>query len=148
MKRARVIHRGRLCTGVPHDGRVRLDDGQLVAEDQLTWLPPVEPRTIFAVGLNYADHAQELAFKPQDEPLIFLKGPNAVAGHRTSTIRPSGVEFMHYECELAVVIGRPLRRASPEEALGRHRGLHGGERLRRTRSSRELLPSKPACQEP
>ncbi len=118
MKRARVIHRGRLCTGVPHDGRVRLDDGQLVTEDQLTWLPPVEPRTIFAVGLNYADHAQELAFKPQDEPLIFLKGPNAVAGHRTSTIRPSGVEFMHYECELAVVIGRPLRRASPEEALG------------------------------
>jgi 5-oxopent-3-ene-1,2,5-tricarboxylate decarboxylase/2-hydroxyhepta-2,4-diene-1,7-dioate isomerase len=117
MKRARVIYRGRVCAGVPHGDRVQLEDGQLVTEDQLTWLPPIEPRTIFAVGLNYADHAQELAFKPQEEPLIFLKGPNAVAGHRTSTIRPRGVDFMHYECELAVVIGRPLRRASPEAAL-------------------------------
>jgi 5-oxopent-3-ene-1,2,5-tricarboxylate decarboxylase/2-hydroxyhepta-2,4-diene-1,7-dioate isomerase len=96
---------------------VRLDDGRIVAETELTWLPPIEPRTVFAVGLNYADHAQELAFKPQEEPLIFLKGPNAIAGHRAATPRPAGVEFMHYECELAVVIGRPVRRATPESAL-------------------------------
>ena len=117
MKRARVIHRGRLHAAVPHGDRVRLDDGRIVAEDELTWLPPIEPRTVFAVGLNYADHVKELAFKPQEEPLIFLKGPNAIAGHRTATTRPRGVEFMHYECELAVVIGRPVRDTTPERAL-------------------------------
>jgi 5-oxopent-3-ene-1,2,5-tricarboxylate decarboxylase/2-hydroxyhepta-2,4-diene-1,7-dioate isomerase len=117
VKRARVIHRGRACTAVPHGERVQLDDGRIVAEGELAWLPPVEPRTVFAVGLNYADHAQELAFKPQEEPLIFLKGPNAIAGHRASTTRPAGVEFMHYECELAIVIGRPVRCATPETAL-------------------------------
>jgi 5-oxopent-3-ene-1,2,5-tricarboxylate decarboxylase/2-hydroxyhepta-2,4-diene-1,7-dioate isomerase len=117
MKRARVIHRGRLHAAVPHGDRVRLDDGRIVAEEQLTWLPPIEPRTVFAVGLNYADHVKELAFKPQEEPLIFLKGPNAIAGHRAATTRPAGVEFMHYECELAVVIGRPVRDATSESAL-------------------------------
>jgi 5-oxopent-3-ene-1,2,5-tricarboxylate decarboxylase/2-hydroxyhepta-2,4-diene-1,7-dioate isomerase len=117
VRRARVLHRGRLCTAAPHGDDVLLDAGRVVAEVELTWLPPVEPRTVFAVGLNYADHARELAFKPQDEPLVFLKGPNAIAGHRTATPRPAGVEFMHYECELAVVIGSPVRRATPESAL-------------------------------
>src|SRR6188474_2843386 len=117
MKRARVIYRGAVCGATPSNDRLLLDDGRLVAEDAVTWLPPIEPRTVFAVGLNYADHARELAFKPQEEPLIFLKGPNAIAGHRTSTVRPHGVAFMHYECELAVVIGEPVRRATPETAL-------------------------------
>jgi len=117
MKRARVIYRGAVCGATPSNDRLLLDDGRLVAEDAVTWLPPIEPRTVFAVGLNYADHARELAFKPQEEPLIFLKGPNAIAGHRASTVRPHGVAFMHYECELAVVIGEPVRRATPESAL-------------------------------
>jgi 5-oxopent-3-ene-1,2,5-tricarboxylate decarboxylase/2-hydroxyhepta-2,4-diene-1,7-dioate isomerase len=45
------------------------------------WLPPLAPvpraRTVFALGLNYADHAKELAFKPPEEPLAFLKGEAA-----------------------------------------------------------------------
>ena len=48
---------------------------------------------------------------------MFLKGPNAVAGHRACTARPADVKFMHYECELAVVIGRPARRVASDAAL-------------------------------
>jgi 5-oxopent-3-ene-1,2,5-tricarboxylate decarboxylase/2-hydroxyhepta-2,4-diene-1,7-dioate isomerase len=116
VKRARVLHHGRLCGASPDPGGVRLDDGRVVQDHEVAWLPPVEPRTVFAVGLNYADHARELAFKPQEEPLIFLKGPNAVAGHRAGTERPAGVSFMHYECELAVVIGEPAKHVTPEGA--------------------------------
>jgi 5-oxopent-3-ene-1,2,5-tricarboxylate decarboxylase/2-hydroxyhepta-2,4-diene-1,7-dioate isomerase len=76
----------------------------------VVWLPPFQPRTIVALGLNYADHAKELAFNAQEEPLVFLKGPNALVGHRAQTRRPDDATFMHYECELAVVIGRPARR--------------------------------------
>ena len=80
--------------------------GAEVGFDDVAWLPPVEPRTIFAVGLNYADHAKELAFKAPEAPLVFLKGRNAVIGHRGHTRRPADATYMHYECELAVVIGR------------------------------------------
>lgn len=116
MKRARVIFHGARHTATAEAARLRLDDGRLVEEAEVTWLPPVEPRTVFAVGLNYAGHAKEIASTPQDEPLIFLKGPNAIAGHRASTVRPAGVKFMHYECELAVVIGHPARQVSPADA--------------------------------
>ncbi len=117
MRRARVIFRGDRHTATAEGQGLRLDDGRYLAEEEVIWLPPVEPRTIFAVGLNYAKHARELAFAPQQEPLVFLKGPNAVAGHRACTARPADVKFMHYECELAVVIGRPARRVASDAAL-------------------------------
>ena len=117
MKRARVIYQGDEWTATEADGMVSLPDGRRLAETEVTWLPPVVPRTIFAVGLNYADHARELAFTPPTEPLIFLKSPNTIGGHRSTVRRPADVTFMHYECELAVVIGRAARRVGRAEAL-------------------------------
>jgi 5-oxopent-3-ene-1,2,5-tricarboxylate decarboxylase/2-hydroxyhepta-2,4-diene-1,7-dioate isomerase len=119
MMRARVAYAGAIHEAMPAsgEGRVRLADGRELSEGEVIWLPPFEPGTILALGLNYADHARELAFKSQDEPLIFLKGPGALLGHRGATRRPTGVKFMHYECELAVVIGRTARRVARHEAL-------------------------------
>ncbi len=120
MKHARVIHEGRVRHGLERDGQLLLDDGARVGFDAVTWLPPLEPvprpRTILALGLNYADHARELAFKAPDEPLVFLKGQTTLAGHRQFTRRPPGVSFMHYECELTVVIGRTARRVRRDDA--------------------------------
>jgi 5-oxopent-3-ene-1,2,5-tricarboxylate decarboxylase/2-hydroxyhepta-2,4-diene-1,7-dioate isomerase len=121
VKRARVAYGGTIHEAVPDDGGLRLADGRRVGEDEVVWLPPFEPRTIIALGLNYADHAKELAFNPQEEPLVFLKGPNTIIGHRAQTRRPADASFMHYECELAVVIGRTARRVSRSEAM-RHVG--------------------------
>nr|WP_295829468.1 fumarylacetoacetate hydrolase family protein [uncultured Azospirillum sp.] len=109
MKRARILLDGTVHSAVDEQGQLRLSDGRLVDPEAVTWLPPVEPRTIFALGLNYADHAKELAFKAPETPLVFLKGPNTITGHHASTRRPADVTFMHYECELAVVIGRTAR---------------------------------------
>jgi 5-oxopent-3-ene-1,2,5-tricarboxylate decarboxylase/2-hydroxyhepta-2,4-diene-1,7-dioate isomerase len=115
MKRARIAYAGAVHDATESAGRVCLASGELLEERAVVWLPPFEVQTVFAVGLNYADHAQELAFKPQQEPLIFLKGPGTLAGHRARTRRPP-VKFMHYECELAVVIGRPARNVARTEA--------------------------------
>jgi 5-oxopent-3-ene-1,2,5-tricarboxylate decarboxylase/2-hydroxyhepta-2,4-diene-1,7-dioate isomerase len=76
----------------------------------------VRPRTILALGLNYADHAKELAFKAPDEPLVFIKSEGTLIGHRQHTRRPADVQFMHYECELAVVIGKTARRVRRDDA--------------------------------
>lgn len=116
MKRGRVLLAGvpTVVTGVA-DG-VRLPDGRVVTEDSLSWLPPIVPRTTFAIGLNYAAHAKELDFRPPTEPLVFLKGANTFIGHRCRTIRPNDVTFMHYECELGVVIGRAARGVTRADA--------------------------------
>ena len=103
------------------DGRLLLANGLVVDETDVSWLPPLSPttrpRTIIALGLNYADHAKELAFKAPEEPLAFVKGEASLTGHRGFTLRPSGVKFMHYECELAVVIGRAAKRVRKADAL-------------------------------
>jgi 5-oxopent-3-ene-1,2,5-tricarboxylate decarboxylase/2-hydroxyhepta-2,4-diene-1,7-dioate isomerase len=120
MKHARVHYEGLTHGAQERDGQLLLDDGRLVGFDAVTWLPPLadvaRPRTILALGLNYADHAKELAFKAPEEPLAFLKGENALNGHRQFTPRPAGVQFMHYECELTVVIGRTAKKVKQGDA--------------------------------
>jgi 5-oxopent-3-ene-1,2,5-tricarboxylate decarboxylase/2-hydroxyhepta-2,4-diene-1,7-dioate isomerase len=117
MKRARVAYAGGVYEAMPHGEALRLSDGRTVPEDAVVWLPPFEVGTIIALGLNYADHAKELSFGAQEEPLVFLKGPGSVIGHKGQTRRPSDVKFMHYECELAVVIGKRARRVSRAAAM-------------------------------
>jgi 5-oxopent-3-ene-1,2,5-tricarboxylate decarboxylase/2-hydroxyhepta-2,4-diene-1,7-dioate isomerase len=120
MKHARVMVNGMVLNATETDGQVLLEDGRRLWPDQVTWLPPLapvdRPRTILALGLNYADHARELAFKAPEEPLVFLKGERSLNGHREQTLRPAGVQFMHYECELAVVIGRKAKKVKRDEA--------------------------------
>ena len=117
MMRARVAYAGAIHDASPDGEDLRLADGRLVAAEDVVWLPPFHTGTVIALGLNYADHAKELAIKHQEEPLVFLKGPGTLLGHRGVTRRPSGVKFMHYECELAVIIGRPAKEVASARAL-------------------------------
>ena len=121
MKYARVAYAGAIHHATHHgtdhaNGCLRLADSRLVGENDVVWLPPIQPGTIFALGLNYADHAKELAFKAPDEPLVFMKGPQSLVGHLGNTIRPKNVTYMHYECELAVVIGKTARSVTRDNA--------------------------------
>jgi 2-keto-4-pentenoate hydratase/2-oxohepta-3-ene-1,7-dioic acid hydratase in catechol pathway len=71
---------------------------------------------IVCVGRNYAEHARELNNPVPDEPLLFIK-PSTAAVHITRPLdfrRDHG--DVHYEAELAVLIGRTLSDASHEEA--------------------------------
>ncbi|MDE2395667.1 MAG: fumarylacetoacetate hydrolase family protein [Burkholderiales bacterium] len=121
MKTARVAYGGALHSATPHEAGLRLADGRVLAEDQVVWLPPFEVGSVLALGLNYADHlkelSRELTVSVKDEPLVFLKSPGALIGHRGETRRPAGVKFMHYECELAVVIGKTAQRVPRERAM-------------------------------
>ena len=120
MKHARILFEGAVHDAVEDDGRLRLADGRLLAADVVTWLPPLAPvpraRTILALGLNYADHAKELEFKAPEEPLVFVKGESTLTGHRQLTRRPADVQFMHYECELVIVVGKTARKVRRDDA--------------------------------
>ena len=120
MKHARIINQGTTCDATERDGQLLLADGRLLAPEAVTWLPPLaptpRPRTILALGLNYADHAKELEFKAPEEPLVFIKGEGALIGHRQNTVRPADAQFMHYECELTVVVGKTARHVKRADA--------------------------------
>ena len=116
MKTARVAFQGGIYKATENSEGIQLDNGSKWQEEEVVWLPPIEPQTSFALGLNYFDHASELSFNAPEEPLVFLKGPNTFVGHRGKTYRPSDVTNMHYECELAVVIGREAKNVKKEEA--------------------------------
>ena len=118
MKHARIEYNGAVHdVTVNGSGQPVLGDGRVVEAEAVKWLPPANG-TLFALGLNYADHAAELSFKAAPkEPLVFVKSPNAYTGHDGYSWRPDNVDYMHYECELVAVIGKTARRVKREDAL-------------------------------
>lgn len=79
------------------------------------FLPPCSPTKIICVGLNYKDHAKELNLPIPKHPIIFLKPPSAVIGHKDKIIYPKGVKRLDYEAELAVVIKKKAKNISPSQ---------------------------------
>ncbi len=71
---------------------------------------------IVCIGRNYAEHARELNNPVPDLPLLFIK-PSTAAVHVTRPLDfPRDRGSVHFETELAVLIGRPLTNASAAEA--------------------------------
>lgn len=132
MKHARIAWAGAVHDAILQDGQLelmtpafrgkRLDFGEVVWLPPLAPMPPRRPRSVLALAINYADHAKELAFKPPEEPLAFPKSDASFIGHRASTVRPLDATNMHYECELAVVMGREARRVKKGDAYDFVRG--------------------------
>ena len=86
--------------------------------EPVRWLPPVEPRVILCVGLNYRQHAIESNLPIPEQPVLFMKNPAAATGHREKIVLPRVCEDeVDFECELALVIGRACRNASRGRAL-------------------------------
>jgi 2-keto-4-pentenoate hydratase/2-oxohepta-3-ene-1,7-dioic acid hydratase in catechol pathway len=80
-------------------------------------LPPCEPTKIVCIGRNYAEHADEMDNEVPDRPLLFLKPPNALAGHGDTVPLPAGKARVDWEAELAVVVGRQARNVAAEDAM-------------------------------
>lgn len=105
-------------TGDPFCGYEK--SGRQIPVAGLRLLPPVIPGTFFCAGLNYRAHAERAALGghavPQ-RPEVGYRANNALTGHRSPVVRPSDCdEPLVAEGELVAVIGRPLRRVTPEEA--------------------------------
>ena len=90
--------------------------GRTYEVDDVAVLPPCEPSKVVCVGRNYAKHADERDAAVPDRPLLFLKPPNAVAGHGDTTPLPADRHVEH-EAELAVVVGEQARNLDESEAL-------------------------------
>jgi 2-keto-4-pentenoate hydratase/2-oxohepta-3-ene-1,7-dioic acid hydratase in catechol pathway len=87
--------------------------------DEVVLGPPVpDPDKIICIGLNYRDHAGEVAMDLPPAPILFPKWPNSLIGDGAPIVLPPETSRGDYEGELAVVIGRRVRRVSEADALG------------------------------
>jgi 2-keto-4-pentenoate hydratase/2-oxohepta-3-ene-1,7-dioic acid hydratase in catechol pathway len=107
---------GAVRTGEWHGDAVSFG-GDRYDLDEVDVLPPTEPSKIVCIGRNYANHAAEKDSEVPDRPLLFLKGPNAVAGHGDTIVPPAGKDVIEHEAELAVVIGEQSRHVPAAEAM-------------------------------
>ena len=80
-------------------------------------LSPFLPSKVVAMGRNYAEHAKELGGEAPETPLISIKPSTAVIGDGDAIRLPPSSSEVHYEGELAVVIGTPARNVAPDDAL-------------------------------
>ena len=95
---------------------IKLLDEEHPVED-VRLLAPVLPRSkVVGIGRNYAKHAAELGNEVPAEPLMFLKPNTSVVGPGDPIFYPRQTENLHYEGELAVVIGRICRDVPAEQA--------------------------------
>jgi 2-keto-4-pentenoate hydratase/2-oxohepta-3-ene-1,7-dioic acid hydratase in catechol pathway len=85
--------------------------------DEVELGPPIpDPQKIVCVGLNYSDHANELAFELPETPVLFAKFRNSLRGPRQSIVLPTTSTEIDYEGELALVIGREAKDLAAADA--------------------------------
>ncbi|MEM9479884.1 MAG: fumarylacetoacetate hydrolase family protein [Verrucomicrobiota bacterium] len=116
-----LCHWGELRDGTIHElvdiNGVRTGVTRDLADVKL--LAPCDPKTIVCVGRNYVDHIREFDDTAEDlptEPGLFLKSVQALAHPGDPIPFPNWTKNLHYEGELAVVIGRTMKNVSPADA--------------------------------
>ena len=109
-------------TGDPLYAGVTLT-GDKVPVDDVRLLSPVLPRSkVVGIGRNYAEHIDELGHEVPDHPLVFLKPNTSVIGPLDAIVYPPATANLHFEGELAVVIGRICKDISADDAA---KVIHG-----------------------
>lgn len=105
---------------VTPDG-LRLGDGRVVPVEAVTHLPPCKPSKIVCIHLNYSSRFFEFRGKSVDSepgitPTYFMKPSTSLNGHGGEIVRPEGYQYLNYEGEIALVVGKVTRNITPEEA--------------------------------
>lgn len=129
MRIVRASHDGRIVFGVVDETDVVVlagdplfagfdTTGERIPLSQVQLLAPVIPRSkIIGIGRNYAAHAAELGNDVPETPLVFLKPNTSVIGPGDPIVLPPESTNVHFEGELALVVGRVTRRVSKADAL-------------------------------
>jgi 2,4-didehydro-3-deoxy-L-rhamnonate hydrolase len=94
--------------------------------DETTLGPPVpRPAKVFAIGMNYREHAKEAGLDIPTSPVVFTKFPNCLTGPRSDVVLSS--DWVDWEVELVAVIGRAGRRIPEAKALDYVAGYTAGQ---------------------
>ncbi|RAX46443.1 fumarylacetoacetate hydrolase [Arthrobacter sp. AQ5-06] len=99
----------------------------LVVDRSRLGSPSPAPRQVFAIGLNYSDHAKESGFaQPDTLPPVFTKFPTCITGPDTQVVLPAGGN-VDWEVELVAVIGKEAKNVPAARAWEHVAGLSVGQ---------------------
>jgi 2-keto-4-pentenoate hydratase/2-oxohepta-3-ene-1,7-dioic acid hydratase in catechol pathway len=101
--------------------------------------PVPRPSQVFAIGINYAEHAREAGYPPESAPVTFTKFPSCLAGPVCDVELPS--DTVDWEVEAVVAISRETDRIRREDAWGHVAGITLGQDLSERTS--QLAGAKP-----
>ena len=117
-------------------GQVEDISGSTLSDDALARLAALDPEALplavgtprlapcvggvgkfMCIGLNYSDHAEEAGMAIPEHPILFMKATSAIAGPQDDIVIPRGAQSVDWEVELGVVIGKPAKYVTEDEAL-------------------------------
>jgi 2-keto-4-pentenoate hydratase/2-oxohepta-3-ene-1,7-dioic acid hydratase in catechol pathway len=98
------------------------ETGEVLALDAVTLRAPIRPKKFFHTSGNFAEHHEELAAvnwsHPVHKGIVFFQNVDAIVGPDEPVVYPEHLTSeLDYELELAVVIGKPGKFFSPEQAV-------------------------------
>ncbi|MBN1445692.1 MAG: fumarylacetoacetate hydrolase family protein [Candidatus Omnitrophica bacterium] len=101
----------------PLSGKPETTGEKVHFEEVKAFLPPVDAPNIIALGLNYREHAKESNMALPPAPVVFLKAVTALTGHLGQIFLPAEApDFVDYEAELTIVIGKRAKNVPEEKA--------------------------------
>ncbi|MGO9488749.1 MAG: fumarylacetoacetate hydrolase family protein [Solirubrobacteraceae bacterium] len=105
--------------------RAASSDSPRVALPEATLAAPVpDAEKIICLGLNYRDHAEETGQEIPQAPMWFAKFRNSLCGSGADIVLPAAhPDFVDYEAEMALVIGRVARNVAAEDAIAHIAGV-------------------------
>lgn len=126
MKIARFVDGDEIRYGAVQGDQIRVIEGDpfgeyqisdsVLALDSVQLLAPVAPAKVVCVGLNFADHASEIAQQVPQEPLFFFKPSSAIVADGETISLPNQSNQVEIEAELAMVVGKRAKGVSTDQA--------------------------------
>lgn len=112
-----VLKGDRICAIVENNlfGDVTLT-GKEFSQSEVRFICPTTPKNIFAIGLNYKQHALEMGMDLPKEPLMFLKAVSALNEQNGNIVIPRQTKELSCEAELAIVVKKKCKNISVKDA--------------------------------
>ena len=99
----------------PEGDQLRLGDGRSTGEIDAVYLPPCDPTKIICIHLNYDSRRVEFRAPDLVTPTYFQKPLTTLNGHRGRLSRPADCQYLNYEGEVGVIVGKPMRNVGRDE---------------------------------
>jgi len=109
MEVRRILLDGYPTVVIPQGKELLATDARTINKDDAIYLPPSEPRKIICVHLNYESPVKEYITKLPSAPTYFHKPITALNSHLGDVVRPTRCEWLNYEGEIAIIIGKNCR---------------------------------------
>jgi 5-oxopent-3-ene-1,2,5-tricarboxylate decarboxylase / 2-hydroxyhepta-2,4-diene-1,7-dioate isomerase len=99
----------------PEGDQLRLGDGRSTTEVDAVYLPPCDPTKIICIHLNYDSRRVEFRAPDLVTPTYFQKPLTTLNAHRGKLSRPADCQYLNYEGEVGVIVGKPMRNVGRDE---------------------------------